>query len=230
VETLVLGSEAGTPAAPGEGHRSARPRRGVGRWVVAVVAGLFVLAGAGIGLKLFALRGTGDVLQQMVPADADVYATAYLDPSLSQKLHLRSLIGKFPALSGQDGVDKRIDDLLAEAFRGSGLDFDRDVKRWLGTQLGIVVRVGEDEPHAALLVASKDDLAAQDALEKLQSGGSEGWLPENHDGIQIWLGHDPQGNGPLAYAYVDHTAVLSDDKDVIEDIVDADRGTTATLS
>src|SRR5438045_7616524 len=107
----------------------------MGRLPVIVVAALFVVGGAGVGLKLFALRGSGDVLEQMVPADSDGYATAYLDPSLSQKLHLRQILGKFPALGGSSGINHRVDQLLAQLLNGSGLDFERDVKPWLGSQM-----------------------------------------------------------------------------------------------
>src|SRR5881396_871782 len=54
--------------------RRRRPGFGKGRWLVIAVAALFVASGAGVGFKLFALRGSSDVLEQMVPADSDVYA------------------------------------------------------------------------------------------------------------------------------------------------------------
>jgi hypothetical protein len=230
-EMFVIGSGT-SPQADGVGpadDRPSGPRRGLGRWLVVGVAGLFVIVGAGIGIKLFALRGSGDVLAQMVPSDADVYVTAYLDPSLSQKLHLRTLVGKFPGLRGANGIDHRLDDLFAQAFQGSGLDFEKDVKPWLGTQIGLVVRVGDDQTHAVLLVSSKDDLAAQAALAKLRDGSSVSWKESDHDGVQISVGHGPTGE-PLAYAYVDHTTILGDDEATVAHVIDADRGTTPTLT
>jgi hypothetical protein len=210
------------PIEPGAPGGPPRGRFRAGRWIVAGLAGLFILAGAGIGIKLFALRGTSDVLQRMVPADADVYATAYLDPSLSQKLHLRTMAGKFPALKGRQGIDRKVDELLAQAFKDSGLDFVKDVKPWLGTQLGVVVRVDDSGPHSALLVSSKDDPAAQSALAKLREASPGLWSDAQHDGVAIATSH---GTGfPMAYAYLDHTAILSDQAGVIESIIDADRG------
>jgi uncharacterized protein DUF3352 len=210
---------------PVDGDAPEGPPRGrfrAGRWIVAGLAGLFIVAGAGIGIKLFALRGTSDVLQRMVPADADVYATAYLDPSLSQKLHLRTLAGKFPALKGPQGIDRRIGELLGQAFKGSGLDFAKDVKPWLGTQLGVVVHVDDAGPHAALLVSSKNDPAAQAALAKLREASPGLWSDSQHDGVAVATSH---GTGAeMAYAYLDHTAILSDQAGVIESIIDADRG------
>src|SRR5437763_4657554 len=67
--------------------------------VVSLVVVVAVLAGAAFaGTKLFSLRGSSDVLENMVPSDATGYVTTYLDPALGQKLALRDLVGKFPAL------------------------------------------------------------------------------------------------------------------------------------
>ncbi len=212
--------------------RQRRPGFGRGRWLVIVVAALFVVGGAGVGLKLFALRGSGDVLEQMVPADADIFATAYLDPSLSQKLHLRQILEKFPALGGSSGLNGKVDRLLAQFLHGTGLDFDRDVKPWLGTQMAAVVQVQEQGPRFAVLIASKDDPSAQAALAKLRTGpASDGfdWTDSTHDGVRVSVG-TAAGQESVAYAYLDHTAILANDRGMLERIIDTDRGRVATLS
>jgi len=172
------------------------------------------------------------VLEQMVPADSDVYATVYLDPSLSQKLHLRQILGKFPALGGQAGLNHRVDKLLGQFLHGTGLDFDRDVKPWLGSQMAAVVQVQEQGPRFAVLIASKDDGSAQAALAKLRSGpASDGfhWTDSTHDGVRVSVGV-ATGQEPVAYAYLDHTAILANDRGMLERIIDTDRGRVATLS
>src|SRR5438132_128473 len=86
------------PAAP----PARRKRTGL---IAGLVAALVVIGGLAFGaIEIFnTVAGTSDVLAKMVPADADVYVTAYLDPSASQKLNLRSLANKFPSAGSGGG-------------------------------------------------------------------------------------------------------------------------------
>ena len=43
-----------------------------------------------------------DAMAKMVPATDQLYVTAYLDPGADQKLNLRDLLQRFPALQGKD--------------------------------------------------------------------------------------------------------------------------------
>ena len=56
-----------------------------------IAAGALVVVGgiAALAIAFIALRGTGDVIDRMVPANSTVYVTVYLDPALKQKLNLR---------------------------------------------------------------------------------------------------------------------------------------------
>src|SRR5439155_21472702 len=93
-------AEPGAPvlaAGPPPGRRRRRVLAGVVLGVLAMVG----LAFAAVTLfNVFA--GTQDILAQKVPARSAVYLTAYLDPGAGQKVNLKNLAGKFPALSGRD--------------------------------------------------------------------------------------------------------------------------------
>ena len=125
---------------------------------------LIVVAGGVIGAFAFLLRGSSDVLTKMVPSDASVYATVYLDPALGQKLALRDLVHRFPATDTSAEIDQRLSRFFDQGLQVTNLSFQSDIRPWVGSQAGVVVRIGATSTDFALLVASKDDAAAQAAL------------------------------------------------------------------
>jgi hypothetical protein len=203
------------------GPSSPRAGRRFGPVIIGILALLVAAAGAA-GLFVFtALRGSGDVIDRMIPASSSVYITAYLDPAAQQKLNLRNLVKRFPRLRSDGGLDKGIDELLDEALHGSGLT-SKDVRPWLGSQVALVVRVKNDRPLVALLVASKDDSKALAALGKFRSGPDgrrETWKQMARGGIAISVG-SRAGRTDGAYALVNHAAVIANDPGIIEDVID----------
>ncbi|MGH2529627.1 MAG: DUF3352 domain-containing protein [Actinomycetota bacterium] len=199
------------------------------------VAGVAAVAIGAVAWALLALRGTSDVLADMVPGDATVYATAYLDPAAGQKLNVRSLAQKFPELRDLDDLNRRIDELLDEALAESGLT-SGDVRPWLGSQVGVAVWLrGTDVPDAAFFVASKDPEAAQAALDKLRSLGEDSgvtWTDREHGGVTISSGSGGSGfyAEDQAYAMVDGTVLLASDREILERIVDTDQGSRERLA
>jgi hypothetical protein len=98
--------------------------------LVAVVAAIVVVLGAGAAAAFFMMRGSSEQLTGLVPADADVFATVYLDPSAGQKVNLLSLAARFPKLGEGEDLDQRVNDLIDEAFADSGLTHE-DIRPWL---------------------------------------------------------------------------------------------------
>ncbi len=231
----------GPPSSPGEGGPPAGGGRdrGRGKLVALIVAGVILLGGAVFAAVkvITALTGTGDVLAKMVPADNQFYVTAYLDPGASQKLYLRDLAGKFPALQSKD-LAKTLDQKLEQALRPTGLSYVRDVKPWLGSQLAVTGQVSDAGPTIAVLIASKDDDLAGRTLSRLE-GVSENtgltWKGQDYKGVEIRVGTGPAGVGggvfgdSVAYAVVDHTAVIASGLGAVEQVIDADQGSTSNL-
>jgi hypothetical protein len=224
---------------PGSGLPDALPsapvrrrRRGL-RIALGGLAAL-VIVGVPGGLALYShlASGTGDVVDRMVPNDADVYATLYLDPSLSQKLNLQGLFGHFPALKSAGDLQSHIDQGMDTALKPEGLSFKNDVRPWLGTQVALAMRLGDGIP-TAVLIASKDDGAAAATLARIRttdSGHGDSWTEHAHNGVTVSVG-TPRGTGgtPIAYAYVDHTAVVGNSAAMIESVIDTDQGKRAPL-
>src|SRR4051812_47772076 len=153
------------PSSPDDVAPPARARRGRGV-LVAVIAVAVLVLGGGVATAFFLMRGAPEQLVGLVPEQADVFATAYLDPSAGQKVNLLALADKFPKLGEGTDVEAQVDDLLDEALAGSGLTH-QDVTPWLGSQIGLSVELGADgAPHAAALIATSDPDASRAAMVK----------------------------------------------------------------
>jgi hypothetical protein len=195
--------------------------------VVGLVVAVVLLGGVAFAL-VSALRGSDEALLTKVPGDVDVFATAYLDPGAGQKLNLRRIAGSFPALGGPEGLDRRVAEILAEMFEPVGLRFEEDVKPWLGSQVGVALRVNRDgDPSIAVLADASDEAAAASAVERIELAGE----PEVRDyrGVAIRSGTGPDGER-LVSAVVEGAAVMANDEAFVEAIVDTATGGSDSLA
>jgi Protein of unknown function (DUF3352) len=211
--------------------------------IFALVAVAVVLAGgvAFAAVRLMSsLSATPDVLSKMVPASDQGYVTAYLDPGATQKLHLRDLLGRFPAFQGKDPA-KSIDELLEQALRPSGLSWVGDIKPWVGSQVAIAGKVNDQgQPDISVMIDSKDDAKALEALHRIEGlSTNQGlqWRSETYEGIEIRVGEPPGGVTPTsgfpstaAYAVVDHVVVAATSVDRVKAAIDTDQGRTDSLA
>jgi hypothetical protein len=202
--------------------------------LVAAVAAVLTVALLGAGYALYSLRGTGDVLAGVVPGDTDVYVTVYLDPSASQKLNLKRLVGAFPQLEGveQGGVQQVVNGFLSSV--GSGLSFESDVQPWLGSQVAFAGRI-ERGTNGAVLIASKDDAAARRALAKFRKGprGKRArWSEQSYQGVTISVGtlRSEDRHQVVVLAVVNHTVVVGSDAAFVRRVVDTATGHGKSLA
>src|SRR4051794_215088 len=121
--------------------------------------------------------GTGANPASVAPEASFVYAEATIDPQGSQEQALRSILSDLP---GTGAPQERLEDLLRKALESdktSKLDWDKDVKPWLGDRVGGFVAGNaqgftQGEIPAAAMIATTDDGAARDALEKATPAGA----------------------------------------------------------
>ena len=149
--------------------------------VGAIVAGGAVVAGGAWAATSF--FATGAQPAEALPASTVAYFSVDLDPSGGQKIEAIKTLRKFPGFT--DKVDLQTDDDLRERFfeevtssgECEGLDYDADVKPWLGSRAAMaVVDLGEDEPTPVGVVQTTDSGKAEDGLSALVDacGGGEG--------------------------------------------------------
>lgn len=175
------------------------------RRIVALVVGAALLALPACGQKTNeANRAAG-----ITPKDALAFFDANLSPSIEQKRNLLSIARQFP--SARDKVQGQFDDardrLLAEALQGSGLDYEKDVKPWLGDEVAVAIlpAAASKTPLFVAMVQADDEAKAKAAIAKATKSGDFGG----------------------AYAVVEGFVVVSDQEDPAQNQPVLDRVTAA---
>ncbi len=140
--------------------------------VGATVAGAVVLGGAGFAVAAY-LSGGGAQPEDVLPADTIGFVKLDLDPAMSQKAAVSSLLEKFPALEVEDIRQDLVDELLMAS--DPDVTFDEDVQPWLGDRMAAAVvpdpeSEGGVAPVVVLAVEDQEALAA-----------SLGDISEQHD-------------------------------------------------
>ena len=155
-----------------------------------------------LAAALFALPACGGKTDEktraagITPPDALGFVSVNLDPSIEQKRNLLDIVRRFPDARDEvkDEFDESRDELLAELLEDTGLDFERDVKPWLGNEVALAVlpplAAGKD-PLILAMVETDDTDEAKAALEK--AGKS--------------------GEFDAAYGVIDNFVVISDQED-----------------
>jgi len=138
----------------------------------AALAALSLLAALVVACGSGAASGDADPASA-VPADAMVYTEFVVRPSGDVRDDALDAIGK--TLNTDDPAGK-VQQLLDRAFSQDGghLDYDKDVKPWLGDRAGAWLgsRLDSDgDPTGAVIVATTDPDAALDAFHKSTSAG-----------------------------------------------------------
>jgi hypothetical protein len=136
--------------------------RKVGTALILVVAMLLALPACG-GKTDERARAAG-----ITPATALGFLSISLDPSLEQKRNLLSVARRFPDAEVREDFEENRDELLSGILREVGLDYERDVKPWLGSELAVAVLPGTSGPTplVAVLIEQDDEDAAKAAIDK----------------------------------------------------------------
>ena len=112
----------------------------------------------------------------ITPPDALALVSVNLDPSVEQQRNLVGIVRKFPDARDQvkGGFEDARDELLGNLVREAGLDYERDVKTWLGKEVALAVLPpgGGEAPLVVLLIETTDQAKAKAALEKSRAAGN----------------------------------------------------------
>jgi hypothetical protein len=137
-------------------------KRALGSLVVAVVVAATLVACGNSGSKS---ADEAKKAAALVPQDALGYVTVAVNPSDSQKSDIDGILSKFPKASKKT-FDAAKDDVLTRAVKSLGLDYQTEVKPWLGDELAIAALPNTPNPSPVGLIKSKDDVQATAALDK----------------------------------------------------------------
>ncbi len=171
-EPLAAQPEATVPLVPeptGAGTSGSGKRRTAIAAVVALVVSVVLGGGAFAAYKVFFDGGPRPA--EVLPATTVAVVSIDLDPSAGQKIEALQTIRKFPQLKEDLGLDPS-DDLrkfiVEEGFGCDDVDFDTDVKPWIGKRAAFAaVDLGGDAPVPALALAITDQKKADAGFEDL---------------------------------------------------------------
>lgn len=137
-----------------------------------------------VACGLFALwllnKPATDTLADRVPGDASAYVHVFLKPSTQERLDIEALLeNTLGSTDAGASLKDALESLLEPLLNDVGMDYDRDVQPWLGSQAAwFSLGAGTDQ---AVAIETKDDHAAREVLERLvvsrpdlRVGGSDG--------------------------------------------------------
>jgi hypothetical protein len=161
------------------------PRRSRGLIaVVASVVAVVLVAGGGFAAWRF-FAGGGPRPAEVLPASTFALVTVDLNPSGGQKVEAIKTLRKFPTFRDEAGLKpdsdpiKRLFDEVQKDGTCKNLDYERDVKSWIGQRAGLggVELDGKPVPVGALQVSDADNAKGGFArlLKCVGDSGPFGW-------------------------------------------------------
>ncbi|MFL6155751.1 MAG: DUF3352 domain-containing protein [Marmoricola sp.] len=164
-------------AVPTAGPSATEPASRSGRRtaVVLAVAAVVVALLAGGAFALYTVFfGGGPQPADALPASTVAIVSVDLDPSAGQKIAAIKAIRKFPALKKSLGLKTRDDlrrfifDKAVESGTCTNLDYDKDVKPWIGKRVALAaVDLGAKKPVPALALQVSDRGKAKAGFDKI---------------------------------------------------------------
>lgn len=192
--------------------------------LVAALTALVGLAGIVFVAAYLTLGAGSDQAARLAPADTAAYVTVYLQPSSGQRQNLDALAGRLPGFADAASLDEKIDQVAQNLFGQAGVDYREQVRPWLGGQLAVAVRPPEEAatapvpPAVVVLVAVKDRVAAEAAVDEIASQRGDTVTTETYQGVELNVA------GDAAYAFVGEMLVAGDSADSLRAVVDVERG------
>ncbi len=202
----------GPPMAPGR-----RSRKGL--WIAGGLAGVAIIGGAAVwGATWF--FGTGAQPAEALPANTVGYVSIDLDPSGKQKIEAVNTLRKFPAIRDELKIDAK-DDLRPKIFEAivpesCDVDYDKDVKPWIGDRfaMGLVDLAGDTPAPVAVLQVSSADKALKGVDALIGCAGDSASGPDAPVTVQgDWMLISDTAEHAKAIASASDSGSLADDAD-----------------
>ena len=143
--------------------------------------GGLLLVGGGTAVAVTMLGGGGAQPDSVLPGNAIAYVRMDIDPSAGQKIAAVRLLRKLPQVDdalagGGDPRQKLFQTLQKDSPDLRSVDYDKDVKPWLGDRFGVAVLPSDQagDVNVAVALQVKDEDKARAGITKLMaaSGGT----------------------------------------------------------
>ena len=219
------------PVGAGGSPAPGRPA-GLARWGIALLTLAVVVGVVSVAAAMLAAGAGASAVQGWLPKDTVAYLEVRADLPGDQRAKVGDLLAKFPGFADQASLDAKIDEALERLLEGQGTSWTKDIKPWLGGEIGAAITsaafdiaampdlgaIDLDSPDlgkapddgAVLLVAVKDPAAAK-AWVSQELGGTQ--TTETYAGGEITIVSGPQKND-LAFAVRDTVLLVGPEKAV----------------
>ena len=186
------------------------------------------LVGATVVVGYLAIFAAGtDRAARAVPADAIAYATVYLQPSTGQQMNLALLLGHVPGFADAANLDQKIHEIAARFLGQAGIDYEADVRPWIGNQLSVALRPATADqamPTPIVLAGVKDQAAAESGTAAIAAGRGLTGVSDTYRGTAITVADG------LAWAVLDDLLIASTDRASLEAALDAEADARPSLA
>jgi hypothetical protein len=196
------------------------------RLVIALTTLLSLVGATVIAAYLLVFAAGTDRAAGAVPADASAYVTAYLQPSTGQQLNLATMLGNVPGFEDAAGLDQKFHEISARFLGQAGIDYQADVRPWIGNQLSLAALAGDAPaaPRLLLVAVVKDPAAAEAAVPRIALGRGLADDPVTYQGTSIHVAPE------ASWALQDDLLLVASDRATLEQALDASAGRRASLS
>lgn len=165
---------------------------------LALLAALVVACGGG------AAPGEGDPASA-VPADAMFYAEVSIRPEGDLREDALAAAGKVLRTDDPEGKLRELIDKAAADEGSAGLDYEKDIKPWLGERLGLWFsnRLDEEgDPGGAVIVAITDSDAATEAVRKGSKNSGDKLTRRSYNGVDYDVDQDGVATGVVGDGFL----------------------------
>jgi hypothetical protein len=193
------------------------------RLVIALVTLIGLTGAFVVGTFLLLSGASTDRAAALAPASTAAYVNVYLQPSPGQQMNLAELIGRLPGFADDASLDEKIDQVAQNLLGETGIDYEADLKPWIGTQMAVAAWPDEaaDGGSRAVVIAEVRDLdAAADAVPSLLGTEPDAFTTEQYGGTALHVA------AAGAYAFIDEMLVAGQDADAVRAAIDAGRGSS----
>jgi hypothetical protein len=193
-----------------------------------VVAGTVLLTALGVVVLagyLLLFSSSPDRAARAAPADTGLYLNVYLQPSSGQRASLSKLIERIPGFADPASLDSKLHQLAQRLLAEMGLDYEADLRSWLGDQVAVAVSMdaGASSPRIVLLVGCKDPALAESALPGILADRGPFTL-------QPYRGHDLMVGAASSYAVLEGLVVIGQTAQSVRAALDADAEAAPSLA
>ncbi len=159
---------------------------------LAIASATFALAYAGCGGG-DSSSGGDDPIAKAVPTDAPLFIEGSVQPSSEQSQAIEAIAAKFPGGANLGSTIKReIDSGLSDELNPGAqpLDFDADIKPWLGDRAGIFFTDFSADNNGSVIAEVTDEDAAKAAIEKAAAADKPTESTSEQDGVEVTTDSD----------------------------------------